>query len=406
MVGNWALRIALPIHVYEQTGSMLATSGVVAAGVVPAILLGTVAGVFVDRWNRKTTLVVANVLLALATLPLVAVGDSSTIWLVYPVVLGSSTLALFTMPAENAFLPRLVEEDQLLAAHSLNALNDSLARLIGPAAGGALVALTGLAGVVVFDVASFLVAAALIAAVRTSGEITEAGEATTAAMRRWRRMWHEWREGIALVGRERPVRVIFVVAAITAVGEGVFAVMFVVWVREILEGGALELGWLQTSQAVGGLIGGAVGGWVGARLAPARLFAAGLIAFGIFDLALFNYPLLFSGVWLGLGLMVLVGAPGVWILAAARTILQMHVVDAYRGRIFAALGTTAGLLMLVGTVAAGVAGGFLGPIVLLNIQGGAYVAAGLFVLTTLSANALPHPSFASPRATRSHSERM
>src|SRR5215210_4404452 len=107
MLGSWALWIALPIHVYQVSGSALATSGVVAAVVAPGVLLGSFAGVFVDRWNRRTTLVVGNVLLAAATLPLVAVRDESWLWLVYPIVFGLSTLEQFTEPAENAFLPRL-----------------------------------------------------------------------------------------------------------------------------------------------------------------------------------------------------------------------------------------------------------------------------------------------------------
>src|SRR5687767_12635082 len=76
MAGTWALWIALPLHVYQVSGSVFATSGTAVALVAPGILLGSVAGVFVDRWNRKTTLVVGNVLLAAATLPLLAVGES------------------------------------------------------------------------------------------------------------------------------------------------------------------------------------------------------------------------------------------------------------------------------------------------------------------------------------------
>src|SRR5215207_11425014 len=84
LLGTWALWIALPIHVYAVTGSTLATGAVVACVVVPGIVLGSVAGVFVDRWNRKTTLVVGNLLLAAATLPLIAARDESWLWIVYP----------------------------------------------------------------------------------------------------------------------------------------------------------------------------------------------------------------------------------------------------------------------------------------------------------------------------------
>ena len=383
MLGGWALWIALPLHVYQLSGSALATSGVVAALVAPGILLGSVAGVFVDRWNRKTTLVVGNLLLACATLPLIAVVDESRLWIVYPSVFLLEVIEQFTGPAENAFLPRLVPEEELVAANSLNALNNSLARLGGPALGGALYAWSGLTGVVVANSVSFVAAAVLLAAIATSGAVEAAGDAVALAGRRLRRVWSELRAGLGVVRRSRPVGVVFAVSSITAFGEGVFAVMFAVWVRDVLDAGVPALGLLQTSQAVGGLIGGVVGAWAGRKLVPERLYGVALLLFGIFDLALFNFPLFLDGLWIGSALMILVGIPGVSSQAARATILQTNVADAYRGRVFGSLSTSASLLMFVGTLAAGATGGLLGPIALLNFQGGAYVVAGLFVLLML-----------------------
>ena len=298
MLGSWALWIALPLHVYEASGSALATSGVVAALVVPGILLGSVAGVFVDRWNRKTVLVVGNLLLAAGTLPLLAVGESR-LWLVYPLVFLLEVVEQFTGPAEHALLPRLVPAPDLLAANALNALNNNLARLGGPALGGALYAASGLGAVVLVDVVSFLVAAVLLVAIRTSGAVRVDVEARDgngeeleqAVVRRWRRVVLDWREGLGVVRRKRAVGVVFTVSALTSFGEGVFAVMFAVWVGDVLGGGVPELGLLQSSQAVGGLLGGVVAAYAARRLAPERLYGLGLLAFGIFDLALFNYPL-------------------------------------------------------------------------------------------------------------------
>ena len=61
--GNWMLGIARPVIVYEMTGSTLATGGIVLAGALPSILLSSFAGVFVDRWERKRTMVIVNSLL-------------------------------------------------------------------------------------------------------------------------------------------------------------------------------------------------------------------------------------------------------------------------------------------------------------------------------------------------------
>ncbi len=389
MLGGWALWIALPLHVYQLSGSALATSGVVAALVAPGILFGSVAGVFVDRWNRKTTLVLANLVLAGATLPLLLVADESRLWVVYPIVFLLELVEQFTGPAENAFLPRLVPADELVAANSLNALNNNLARLGGPALGGALYAWIGLTGVVLANSISFLVAAALLAAIAASGAVALAGDAVEAAGRRWRRVWSELHDGLRVVRRRRALVVVFAVSALTSFGEGVMGVMFAVWVRDVLEGGVPALGLLQTSQAVGGLLGGIVGAYAGRHLAPERLFGVALLTFGILDLALFNFPLVFDGLWIGSALMILVGIPGPSTQAARAPIMPTKVEDGYLGRVFGSLGTSASLLMFVGTVAAGAVGGVLGPIALLNFQGGAYVVAGTVVLLVLAPSRAP-----------------
>src|SRR5205807_160246 len=145
----WVLHIGLPIYVYQLTGSALATGAMFAAGMLPSLLLGSVAGVFVDRWDRQRTMVIANGLLALSLLPLLAVHSASEVWIVYLVALVESTVAQFFRPAEAALLPNLVGEQDLVPANSLNALNGNLARLVGPPVGGAVAALFGLAGVTI-----------------------------------------------------------------------------------------------------------------------------------------------------------------------------------------------------------------------------------------------------------------
>ncbi len=70
LVGDWMLMIGLPIYMYILTHSALATSFMFMAGILPQIALGSVAGVFVDRWDRKRVMIITNVLLALCLLPL------------------------------------------------------------------------------------------------------------------------------------------------------------------------------------------------------------------------------------------------------------------------------------------------------------------------------------------------
>src|SRR5215470_5438421 len=99
LAGDWMLNVALPIYVYTLTGSALATGGMLIARIIPNLLLGSVAGVFVDRWDRRHTMIVANLLMALALLPLLLVRSADWLWLVYLVAFVQATIAQFFRPA-------------------------------------------------------------------------------------------------------------------------------------------------------------------------------------------------------------------------------------------------------------------------------------------------------------------
>jgi MFS family permease len=173
--------------------------------------------------------------------------------------------------------------------------------------------------------------------------------------------------------------------SITALGEGVMGVIFVVWVTEVLRGGAQEMGWLMSAQAVGGLLGGLAIGALSSRLSTKMMAGFGAIAFGLIDIALFTYPLVFAGLWPGLILIAIVGLPAAAVGASWTTLLQSSVKDEFRGRIFGAVGTTSSLLRLLGLLLAGTLGGLVSPILLLDLfQGGAYLIAGLIALLALS----------------------
>src|SRR6185436_11360833 len=76
ITGNWILSIGLPIYVYKLTQSTLATSVMFMAGMIPRLFLGSIAGVFVDRWDRQRTMVIANILLGLGLVPLLFIQSN------------------------------------------------------------------------------------------------------------------------------------------------------------------------------------------------------------------------------------------------------------------------------------------------------------------------------------------
>jgi MFS family permease len=363
--GDWVLRIALPIHVYALTGSPLATGGVVAANVSASLLVGAIAGVYVDRWDRRRTLVAGNLVLAAIVAPLALVTTSDRIWIVYVVAFCQAVAVQFVTPAEGALLPRLVPEDQLAAANGLNALNNSLARLIGPALGG-LAAALGIETVVALDLVSFLLAAVLIAAV---GGVHRAEQAEE------RHVGAELVDGLRLIRRTGPVAVLVGMIFVTSIGEGVLGALFAPFVVDALEGGAKELGWTMTAQAIGGIAGGLLAGRILARFGPIHVVPVAIVLFGLVDLVIFNYPRWFGGIEPVLAMFVVV--PGAIAIAAYLTIVQTSVADAYLGRVFAVVGVVTAAGALIGSVLGGFLAEPVGLLNLLTVQGAGYTLAGL-----------------------------
>ncbi|MCA0454990.1 MAG: MFS transporter [Chloroflexi bacterium] len=379
--GNWMLQIAVPVVIYQLTGSALAVGGMLLATTVPGILFGSVAGVFVDRWERRRVLMITNVLLAVSILPLLLVVSADMLWLVYLVSFVQSTLNQFFSPAENSLLPQLSKPELLVSANALNALNNNLARLIGPALGGVVALNFGLTGVVIFDVVTYVVAAVLIALIRMKAHPRQSEPST----KRFdvSKVFVEWREGMQLIWRERTVRTLFFYNVLTSVGESVIFVLFVPFITSILGGDSLHVGGIMSAQAVGGIIGGLLIGSIAKSFKTYRLLGISSLIFGIVDLALFNYTQFFDGIAIAYLIIMLAGPLTVGIGASYNTLLQSKVDNAYQGRVFGALNLTFSLFMLVGIAIAGFTSDRIGIVPVINIQGYVYIVAGIMCLLLL-----------------------
>src|SRR5437879_3412621 len=101
-IGDWTLDIGLSIYVYILTGSALATSIALIVAFVPPLLFGSVAGVLVDRWDRRWTMIISNLLLACFLLPLLAVHARSSLWIIYIVLFVEACISQCEIPAGNA----------------------------------------------------------------------------------------------------------------------------------------------------------------------------------------------------------------------------------------------------------------------------------------------------------------
>lgn len=378
--GNWALFAALPFFVFQLTGSVLATGVMFFVEVIPPVLLGSVAGVFVDRWDRRWTMIGANVARGLLILLLLTFRSAEQVWVVYVVAFLASVASLFFGPANNALLPQLVGDDDLVTANSLDALGENIARILGPALGGVLLAALGLSAVALVGVGSYLIGGVFIYFISVPALQREpVVEPDRSVRAEWVEFWREWVTGVRLVLRHRPLAFAFLPAGIALIGDSIMGVLLVVFVQDTVGVGAREFGWILTARGVGGVLGGLIVAQVGPRFKPKNLMAFGMAGTGAVLLVMLQVPFLPPV----LVAAVIVGLPVMAWMIAGQTWLQTHSQDQYRGRVFGAFETYGALMALLGTGFATLAGESLGVVASLYISAALSVLGGLLALFLL-----------------------
>ena len=257
----------------------------------------------------------------------------------------------FFSPAEQAMVPRLVPDEELLTANAVSGQVSNVSRLAGSALGGILAAAGGIVAVTLIDAASFLASAVLLALVRTSGG--SAAREGGPVRARLAQVGAELRVGLRLATRHQVLRALMVFALVASVGEGIMSALFTPFVGHVPHGTPQDLGLIVAAQALGGIAGGMVAAASGHRMRPGRLLSYGAVAFGLVDLAIFLYPLGYVAVWPAVAGMIIVGLPGALTLAGLITLFQRSSEDSYRGRVFGAVSALEGVTVLAGALAAG-----------------------------------------------------
>ena len=378
-VGDWALSVGLVYFVYLLTGSTLATGAALLTAVVPQALVGSVAGVYVDRWSRRRTMIATNLLLAAGLVPLLFVHAVGEIGVVYAVLGFESAVGAFFPPAEGALIPEIVPAELLLQANSMYGSGRQLARLSGAGIGGILVGVYGLVGVAWLDLGSFVVAAAVLLPVVEQYRVPRPPRGTSRTLSALRRLRAEWLGGVAATRTARTAMILLVLSATVYFGEGVFGTLAAPFVVAVLHGSGPDYGWFLSLEAVGGILGGALVASRARQWRAHRVLPIASVTFGMLDLLLFNYPYWDPQIGWAFLIVVAVGFPAAGFGAAYASLQQTAVGPEFRGRYLSFVQTVALLTMASGALLASFLGNTVGIVPLLEIQGTVYVVGGLFV---------------------------
>jgi MFS family permease len=340
-LGSWLLVIAIPAHVFLMTGSVLATGLTVAAEYLPSVVLGPLAGVVADRWDRRRLMLAVDVFRAVAVVLMLAARTPDTVWVVYVGLVAESAGTVLFRPAAQAHTPVVVGTGELLSsANSLNALVDGTVRLVGGPLGAMLLTVAGFNTVILVDAGSYLVSAAAIMMTRRRAQSAR-NRATV------RELAADLAHGLRSLNREPFVRMLLPVTMVFLLANASLSALLIPFgLREW--GGSQQLGFVVSALGVGFLLGAPLSRLLVDRLQPKYILGASLAV-----TAAAYYLLFHSALPIALSAGVVVGTAGSIALITPAIALQRLVPNAVLGRVSA--------VFFTGEAIATLAGALLGP---------------------------------------------
>jgi MFS family permease len=323
LIGTWMTRIATSWLVYRLTKSPLLLGTVGFAGQIPTFLLAPIAGVIVDRIDRRRVLVWTQTLAMVQSLGLAwsTLSHRITIAEVLALSVMQGVINAFDMPARQSFMVKMVDDRADLSnAIAINSSMVNTARLIGPSLAGLLIAATNEGWCFLVDGISYIAVIVSLLMMRITP--VQAHRATTS-------MIGQLKEGWAYVAGFAPIRSILLLFALLSLMGWPFMVLMPVFAAQVLHGGPHTLGFLMGAVGVGSLVSAlsmvmrrSVRGLTKMIPIAAAVFGVGLICFG-----------LSHSLWLSMLMMLVTGFGMMQGLTGSNTIIQTLVDEKMRGRV-------------------------------------------------------------------------
>ncbi|MBD2414523.1 MFS transporter [Nostoc calcicola FACHB-389] len=354
-VGSQMQTVAIGWELYERTGSALVLGGVGLAQVLPMIALTLIAGDVADRRERKLTMLLSVMLLALCSLGLAVLSyTQGVVFLIYACLVLTGVAKAFLKPASDALMWQLIPVSAFTNAATWNSSSFQLASVIGPALGGFGIALLGSAtGVYVLAAIAALLCFILTLAITEKKGIRVSEPISIEALA----------AGAKFVWQNQ-----LILAAITldmfAVLLGGAVALLPIFAKDILHVGPVELGYLQAANSIGALTMAITLAYLPPlrKAGPALLWA--VVGFGVVTI-IFGLSRSF---WLSMLMLILAGALDSISVVIRHTLVQIRTPDRLRGRVAAINSVFISASNELGGFESGLTAALFGPVI--SVVGG------------------------------------
>lgn len=377
-MGDFVYSTTLLIWVFLLTHSAVAVSGVLIAQYTPVFLLGPIAGVFVDRWNRRRTMIVSDVARGIAALLPLVVPVAMRLPAIYVSVFIIASFSRFFTPAKSAVLQVIVPNKRQPQAASISQATMALSFIVGPALASPLYFVVGPFVAIIINAVSYIVSALSLSAIRALREALQPSLTVTAngkqARSGIRAVMRELGAGFSFVGRTRVLLMVTLLALIAMLGGGALNALDIVFVSRNLHVNGALYGPLAAAGGLGALVGAIVAGLLASKISPRRMLTISVFLTGL-AILIYSFQTIYIA---GLIFNFLAGVPQGGIDVGFGPLLIRTTPRTMMGRVQSVIDTAMFGTSLLSIVLAGFFGQFIPVNVIFAIGGLLILVAGLF----------------------------
>ena len=323
LIGTWMQTIAMSWIVYRITSSPLALGIVAFSSQIFNFILGPFMGVFVDRYNRRDILIITQILSMLQAFILffLVTRGLLVVWQIIVLSMFLGIINSFDVPARQSFVVDLVEKKEDLGnAIALNSFMFNIARLIGPAIAGIIIALTGEAFCFLINGLSYIAVIVALLIMNIKPKNVKKSESA---------ILHDLKQGFKYSFGSTPIKSILLLTGITSLMGMSYAILMPVFAVHIFGGGPQDYGFLMGAVGVGALFGTI---YLASHTSIVSLAKKITVASAVFGISLVAFALS-KNLWLSVVILGCIGFSMLVQLASSNTVLQSIIDDDKRGRV-------------------------------------------------------------------------
>ena len=389
-IGDHFNNIAVFSLALANTRSGLVVSGIMLSRAVPAVLAGPIAGVLLDRMDRRRVMIASDLVRGLVALGFILTTGRDHTWLLYLF----SALLMFASPfftsGRSSILPRITTREELHTANSLTQTTQWTTLTIGTFLAGASVMPFGYKWAFLGNSLSFFVSAAMISRLRPpkDGFAAKRQAVTEAEVVR---PWHEYKEGLRYMRSSPLVLGIAMIGVGWATGGGAAQILFSIFGEEVFNRGPAGIGEVWGCAGIGLLAGGALGHWWGGRASFGQYKRTIVLCYIVHGGAYILFSQMRNYYWALF--FIALSRAGV----AVSSVLNMsqllrHVPDGFRGRVFSTMESMVWSTMMVSMMLAGVASQYWDPRIIGAVSGALSSTTAIFWGWANWTGRLPEPA--------------